>query len=212
MDRSVPDFHMIRNVVFDAGGVLLQWDPPAFIAKLHPDAKTQALIRREIFEHADWHEFDRGALDVDTAAQVFGQRVGLSSDEMRRLFATANASLTPIPGSIQLLEELAAGGIHLYLLSNMPVSTYEYLVRHHTFFRHFRQLVISGAILMIKPDPAIYKHLVEKTGMVPSESVFIDDLTRNVIAARECGLHAIQFRGADDCRAELRHYLPHLGL
>jgi HAD superfamily hydrolase (TIGR01509 family) len=201
---------MIRNVVFDAGGVLLQWDPPAFIAKLHPDARTQALIRREIFEHADWHEFDRGGLNVEQAAELFGKRVGLTSQQMRTLFATANESLHPIHGTIELLEELATAGIHLYLLSNMPVSTYEFLVKRHAFFRHFKQLVISGAILLIKPDPAIYKHLVEQTGIVPAESVFIDDLTRNVIAARECGLHAIQFRGADACREELRNYLPQL--
>ena len=124
----------------------------------------------------------------------------------------ANASLSPIPGTIKLLEDLAAGGVQLFLLSNMPVSTYQYLVKQHSFFGHFKQLVISGAILLIKPDPAIYKHLVEKTGIVPSESVFIDDLTKNVVAARECGLHAIQFRGADACRAELRNYLPNLGL
>jgi putative hydrolase of the HAD superfamily len=200
----------IRNVVFDAGGVLLQWDPPAFIARLHPDTETQALIRREIFEHADWHEFDRGALNVDQAAELFSKRAGLSSGEMRALFATANESLRPIPGTIQLLEDLAGAGINLYLLSNMPVSTYEFLVKRHSFFGHFRQLVISGAILLIKPDPAIYKHLVETTGIVPAESVFIDDLTRNVIAARECGLHAIQFRDADACRVELRTYLPQL--
>jgi len=65
---------------------------------------------------------------------------------------------------------------------------------------------------MIKPEPAIYKHLVEKTGIVPAESVFIDDLLKNIIAARECGLQAIQFRGADACRAELRTYLPSAGL
>ena len=71
-------------------------------------------------------------------------------------------------------------------------------------------LVISGAILLIKPEPAIYKHLVEQTGIVPGESVFIDDLLTNVVAARESGLHAIQFRDPASCRAELRTYLPEL--
>ena len=60
--------------------------------------------------------------------------------------------------------------------------------------------MISGAILLVKPEPAIYKHLVEQTGIVPAESVFIDDLLKNVIAARECGLHAIQFSDPESCR------------
>ena len=202
----------IRNVVFDVGGVLLQWDPPAIIAKFAPDPAQQALIRREIFEHPEWHEFDRGTIDVNRAATQFGARAGLTPDQMRALLQTANESLHPIAGSVQLVEDLVAAGVHLYVLSNMPVSTYEYLTRKHAFFGHFRELVISGAILMIKPEPAIYKHLVEKTGIVPAESVFLDDLLKNVIAARECGLHAIQFKGPDAARAELRTYLPHANL
>jgi len=202
----------IQNVIFDMGGVLLQWDPPAFIAKLFPDAERQALVRREIFEHADWHEFDRGAITETHAIEHFGQRAGISPDDMRKLLRTANESLQPVPGTLQLLDDLAAAGIHLYLLSNMPVSTFQFLIKRYEFFRHFKELVISGAILMIKPEPAIYKHLVEKTGIVPAESVFIDDLLKNIIAARECGLQAIQFRGADACRAELRTYLPSAGL
>src|SRR5262245_47176279 len=145
---------MIRNVIFDVGGVLLQWDPPAFIARLHPDAETQARIRREMFEHADWHEFDRGGLDVEGAVKTFGPRAGITADEVRELLRTANDSLNPIPGTVQLVEDLAAAGVPLYLLSNMPVSTYEFLTRKHAFFGHFRHLVISGAIKLIKPDPA----------------------------------------------------------
>lgn len=202
----------IRNVVFDAGGVLLEWNPPRVIEKLHPDPKTQALIRREMFEHADWHEFDRGSLTYPDAINHFAKATGLSTDETRTLIHATRESLRPIEGTIRLLEELAAGGVRLYLLSNMPVSTFEYLRGHHPFFDHFEHLVISGAILLLKPEPAIYKHLVAETGIVPSESVFIDDLLKNVIAARECGFEAIQFRDPASCREELRVYLPDIGL
>lgn len=202
----------VRNVIFDAGGVLIDWDPPAFVSKLYPDPGAQARIRQQIFDHADWHEFDRGTLTEDAATQHFAKLAGLTTAEVRTLLQTARESLHPIAGTIQLLEELAAADLNLYLLSNMPVSTFEYLVGRDRWLAHFKHMVISGEILMLKPEPAIYKHLVDTTGIVPAESVFIDDLLRNVIAARECGLHAIQFRGADDCRAELRRYLPHLAL
>lgn len=202
----------IRNVVFDVGGVLLKWDPPSFIAKVVPDPVQQQLVRREIFEHPEWHEFDRGSIDVAKAVDQFGKRAGLSPGQMRQLLQTANESLHPIPETVRIVEDLAAAGVPLYVLSNMPVSTFEYLVKQHAFFGHFKELVISGAILMIKPEPAIYKHLVEKTGIVPSESVFIDDLLKNIIAARESGLHAIQFTDASAVRAALRAYLPHANL
>jgi len=202
----------VKNVVFDAGGVLLEWDPPKVVARMFPDPVTQAEIRRQVFEHPDWHEYDRGALSEAAASEHFAKLSGRSPDEVLALIRAACESLRPIDGTIKLLEELAAGGVNLYLLSNMPVSTFDFLIKRDRFFAHFKQLVISGAIRLLKPEPAIYKHLVEKTGIVPAESVFIDDLLRNVIAARECGLHAIQFRDPASCRAALRAYLPNIGL
>jgi putative hydrolase of the HAD superfamily len=203
---------MIKNVVFDAGGVLLEWDPPRTIAEIYPDPNVQARLREFMFEHPDWHEYDRGTFTEATASEHFAKLSGRSPEEVLRLLRLTAESLRPIDGTIRLLEELAAGGVNLYLLSNMPEATYDILVKRHDFFRHFRQLVISGKILMLKPEPAIYKHLVETTGIVPAESVFIDDLLRNVIAARESGLKAIQFTTPQACRAELRSYLPHLPL
>ena len=202
----------IRNVIFDVGGVLLQWDPPSVIARLYPDPATQATIRRQMFEHDDWLEFDRGTYDETQAADHFANLTGLKPAETLALIRATRESLKPIAGTFELVDQLAAAGVHLYLLSNMPVSTFEYLVRRDRLFEPFRHRVISGAILMVKPEPAIYKHLVAETGIVPAESVFIDDLLKNVIAARECGLHAIQFVSPAACRAELRSYLPQAGL
>ena len=75
----------IRNVVFDVGGVLLEWDPPSVIARLYPDAGTQAVIRQQMFEHPDWHEFDRGTLSYDGAIEHFARTTGRSTDETRAL-------------------------------------------------------------------------------------------------------------------------------
>jgi len=117
----------VRNVVFDMGGVLLEWNPASTIAKLYPDAATQAIIRQQMFEHADWHEFDRGALSYDDAIRHFAKQTGRSPEETRTLIHATREALRPIEGTVHLLEELAAAGVHLYLLSNMPVSTFEYL-------------------------------------------------------------------------------------
>ena len=121
----------------------------------------------------------------------FAKLSGRTPDEVRRLLRATAESLLPIEGTMVLLEDLAAAGVHLYLLSNMPESTFNILVGRHGFFAHFKYMVISGKILLLKPEPAIYQHLVETTGIVPAESVFIDDIARNVIAAREAGLHAM---------------------
>ena len=147
------------------------------IAKLYPDTATQAVIRQQMFEHADWHEFDRGTLSYDGAIEHFAKPTGRSPGRNAHADPRhTRVAARPSRARSTLVDELAAAGVHLYLLSNMPVSTFEYLVQHHKFFGHFKHLVISGAILLVKPEPAIYKHLVEQTGIVPAESVFIDDL------------------------------------
>jgi putative hydrolase of the HAD superfamily len=199
---------MIRNVIFDAGGVLLEWNPPQVIAQIYPDPQVQAQIREYMFEHPDWHEYDRGTISESSAPAHFAKLSGRSPEEVRELLRATAESLRPIEGTMRLLDDLAAAGVHLYLLSNMPEATFNILLKKHAFLSHFRHHVISGKILLLKPEPAIYQHLVEATGIVPAESVFIDDLPRNVIAARESGLHAIQFTTPDACRAELRGYLP----
>jgi putative hydrolase of the HAD superfamily len=203
---------MIRNVIFDAGGVLLEWNPPRVIAELYPDPAVQAEIRQYIFEHPDWHEYDRGTIAESAAPAHFAKLSGRTPEEVRRILRATAESLRPIDATIQLLEELAAGGVHLYLLSNMPEATFNVLIERYGFFAHFRHHVISGKILLLKPEPAIYQHLVDTTGIVPAESVFIDDLPRNVVAARESGLHAIQFTTPEACRTELRAYLPNISL
>jgi HAD superfamily hydrolase (TIGR01509 family) len=202
----------IRNVVFDVGEVLLRWNPRATVAALHPDPTTQSMICRHMFEHDDWHEFDRGGLSFEAAVAHFAGTTGLSHEQTRALIHATRESLTPIPGTLELLDQLASAGVKLYLLSNMPESTYEFLSRRFDFFGRFHDLVISGKILLAKPDPAIFRHLFAKTGITPAESVFLDDLPRNVAAARDCGMHAIQFRDPASCRAELRTYLPDAGL
>src|SRR5215510_13281596 len=150
---------MIKNVVFDAGGVLLEWNPPRVIAALYPDPQVQAQIRETIFEHPDWHEFDRGTITEATAPGHFAKLSGRTPEEVRALLRATAESLAPIDGTIRLLEDLSVGGVRLFLLSNMPESTFNLLVQRHSFFSHFTHLVISGKILLLKPEPAIYKHL-----------------------------------------------------
>ena len=164
---------------------------------------------------------DRHGLQLDdahapiSAAARTAVVMPICNEDIATVFAGLRAtaeSLRPIEGTMVLLEDLAAAGIHLYLLSNMPESTFNLLIERHGFFSHFKYLVISGKILLLKPEPAIYQHLVDVTGIVPAESVFIDDLDRNVVAAREFGLEAIRFTSPEACRAELRGYLPHASL
>jgi putative hydrolase of the HAD superfamily len=199
---------VIKNVVFDVGGVLLEWDPPGFVAELYTDEAQRQRIHSGMFGHADWHEVDRGVLDGPAGVRHFSRATGLSEREIEQLFDRGRAALKPIAGTIQLLEDLKAAKVGLYVLSNMPESTWHYLRKRDAFFGHFDELVISGAIRLLKPEPAIYQHLIEKTGIEPAASVFIDDLERNVAAARAAGLHSFVFTTPEAARRELQALMP----
>jgi HAD superfamily hydrolase (TIGR01509 family) len=126
--------------------------------------------------------------------------------ELRALFDHVRAALTPIEPTVQLLRELRQReGLKLYGLSNMSATIFEYLYGRHDFFELFDGIVVSAAVKLLKPEPAIYEHLRERFKLDFSETVFIDDMPRNVESARRVGLPAIQFETTAQVR---EHLLP----
>jgi putative hydrolase of the HAD superfamily len=109
--------------------------------------------------------------------------------------------------TVRLVRALHQRGFVIFCLSNMPSPMYVHLRRQHTFWDVFRGIVISGDIQMMKPEPEIYLHLLERFGLVAEESVFVDDLQVNVDAAKAVGLHAIRFQDAAQCQRELYELL-----
>lgn len=197
----------IDCVIFDLGGVVFRWNPDSIISSFSSDAGVQALIKREVFRHPDWLEMDRGVLPESEAIQRFQRRTELPLAQVIALMQAVKDSLQPIPETVELLEELAARDIPLYCLSNMPATTSDYLRARHPFWRVFRGCVISGEIKLIKPDPAIFAHIVERFSLIPNRSIFIDDLLPNVESAARLGFNGVLFTDAAQCRSRLKELL-----
>ena len=126
---------------------------------------------------------------------------------MRALMQAMRESLTPHAETVALLEELAQRAVPVYCLSNMPTSTWNYLRARDDFWKRFHGIVISAHVKLLKPERAIYRYLLQTHRLVPEQTVFIDDVAANVAGAREAGIHAIEFRGAADCRVQLERLL-----
>lgn len=200
---ATPGARRVRNVVFDMGGVVLDWNPDAILEALYPSAAQRALLKAALFEHADWLELDRGTLTETEALARVTQRLGRSAPKLDGLFEAVRASLIPKPGTLALIERLARRQVPLYVLSNMPVDTYAYLRERHDYWRAFRGIVISAEVRMMKPDRDIFEHLLERYALKAGETVFIDDLPRNVEGARAVGFETVLFRDAEQCEREL---------
>lgn len=196
----------IRNVVFDLGGVLIAWRPQEIIDSFYEDPELRAAVRRDAFQHPDWLEMDRGTLDEPALCERFAARLKRPAAEMAALFEHVRASLVPVPATVALVERLRERGYPLYVLSNMSMPMFRHIERF-AFFRLFTGKVISGAINLVKPERAIYEHLVQSFGLDARETVFIDDLPANVSAAREVGLAAIRFEDVGQCERDLEPLL-----
>src|SRR4029077_1171989 len=113
-----------------------------------------------------------------------------------------------IDGAVAVLRDLHQRGVPLYALSNWPTEGFSFALKRFDFLGWFRGILVSGEVGVIKPDPRIYELLIERFGVEPQRTVYIDDVEANVVTARLFGMHAIHFTTP----AALREELVGLGL
>ena len=193
----------ISSVVFDLGGVLLEWDVDRILAGLFDDSRTRTLVKRAVFEHPDWYALDEGSLTEEEAVQRYSRRTGLPVPQIERVMQQARESLVPKPGAVELLDDLRSRGLDLYCLSNMHEKNAEYLLEREFFWDRFDGIVFSAPLRMAKPDPEIFEHLLSRYRLEPSCCAFVDDAPANVETARSLGMHGILFASIEDCRRRL---------
>jgi putative hydrolase of the HAD superfamily len=192
------------TLVFDLGGVVVRWDPDAIIAGVFSDLGIRSKVRADVFSHPDWLELDRGTLEREDAIARAARRIGVAVEEMRRLLHAVPPSLTVFPDTVDLLYRLKRKGYPLYCLSNMHFASIEYLEREHTFWDVFDGRVISCRLKLCKPEAGIYEHLLQTYALAATETLFIDDVQKNLDAAAELGIRTLRFESAPQCERELR--------
>jgi putative hydrolase of the HAD superfamily len=197
----------MRNVIFDLGGVVLEWNPDAILEGYYTDPQERAAMKTALFKHPDWLQMDRGTLTESEALARLQQRTGRPVAELSGLFDAVRGSLRPKADTLALLKSLARRDVPLYCLSNMPASTFAYLREQHAFWNVFKGIVISGEIKMAKPEREIFEYLLRRYALAAADTVFVDDHAPNIEAAQKVGLHTVWFRDAAQCALELEQLL-----
>jgi 2-haloacid dehalogenase len=194
----------VEAVVFDVGKVLFEWDLRVLFAKLTGDPDEIDYLVTHVVT-ADWHFLhDAGAMLAETLPARIAEFP--AQEAAIRAYATRfNESIPgPVPGSIALVEALAARAVPLYSITNFSADFWPPFRAGQPVFDRFRDIVVSGVEKLAKPDPAIYALAARRFGHAPEAMLFIDDNADNIAAARACGWQAHHFSDAAALATELR--------
>ena len=191
-------------VIFDVGHVLYDWDPRYLYRKLIADEAELDRFCREVVTR-EWHfQHDAGRDFADTSAEL----AALHPHHAELIAAWgprfAESIGEPVPGMHELVDELDEAGMPLFAITNFSHEFFPPFAEAEAhLFRRFRDIVVSGAEKLMKPDPAIYRLALDRFGLEAERTVFIDDNAANVEGARAVGLIALRFTDGPTLRREL---------
>ena len=193
-----------RVVIFDFGGVLIDWNPRHLYRKLFAgDADGMERFLAEVCT-MEWNlRQDAGRPWAEAVAELVA-RYPHEAARIRAFRERWDEMLGgPIAGTVSILGELRDAGHRLYGLTNWAADTFAQTRPRYGFLAWFDGIVVSGEEGLIKPDPRLFARLLDRHRIAPARAVFIDDSQPNVDAAAALGIHALHFRSPDELRGEL---------
>ena len=184
---------MIKNIIFDVGKVLVEYDPDGMMKKLGFDEETLQTVNQAVFQNELWNESDRGVLSPEELLEAFIANNPAYEKEIRQVIDAVGDTISLMPYAVEWVKGLKERGYHLYILSNYAKYTYEKTSHKMEFLPYMDGVVFSYRCKLIKPEKEIYEYICKTYELKPEESVFLDDRKDNVEAARNMGMHGIVF-------------------
>jgi 2-haloacid dehalogenase len=183
----------LKAVIYDIGGVIVDWNPRYLYRKLIDDADQMEWFLAEVCSPS-WNAMqDQGrkfALGVEEAASAYPEYRELIVAYWKRWPEMLGGT---IPGMPELLAETQQEQVPLYAITNWSAETYPIAVRSYPVLNSFLDVVVSGETGLIKPDEQIFRYSLDRFDLAPEEVLFVDDNLANVEAAASVGMHATQF-------------------
>lgn len=194
----------IKNIIFDFGGVLMDWNPRYFFKDyFNDDEKMEFFLKNVAVD--DWNaEQDRGRT-LKEGTEILIEKYPDWEKEVRAYYDNWTTMLrSDIPKNVEVLRKLADTDYELFGLTNWSHETFPYALANYDFFELFKgKIVVSGEEKLIKPDPKIWELLLDRYSIKAKESVFIDDNAKNIEAAKTLGFITVHVTEETDLRTEL---------
>lgn len=196
-------------VVFDFGGVLFDWNPFYLYRQFFNDDIDAVSEFLSEIEFLDWNtQLDGGRPFAETISEVSARYPHYA--ELIQMYDSRWIETLgkPIQGTVDILNSLKAAGYPLYALSNWSAEKFKLVRPLHSFLKEFDEIVISGEVKLLKPDPQMFQYLLDRCGREAKDCLFIDDHLPNIETANKMGFGTIQFRSP----AQLKEEIIRLGL
>jgi len=193
----------IDTLVFDVGKVLIDYRFDEMLTEMgYPPPVVQALLDVHIETKPYFIDLDRGTITMEESAAAFARDAAPYGEEAARALKTGYRHIRPIPENIEFLRRAGAAGYRTLVLSNFDRTYWAHTRDTLGLGALFEGGVVSSEVGTVKPEPEIYRILIEDWQVAPKRALFIDDRAENTRVARELGMHTITLREGMDLAAE----------
>lgn len=198
---------MLNTIIFDLGGVLIDWNPEYVYRHLIPDADRRRFFFENICTH-EWNIEQDAGRSLEAGTNLLLAQWPEWEHEIRAFYGRWEEMLGgPIPETVEVFRELRDQGRHrLLALTNWSAETFPVALERYEFLHWFEGIVVSGTEKTRKPFADIYQILLNRYDVTPAKAVFIDDSLKNVDAAEALGIRGIHFQGAGSLRSVLKEW------
>jgi len=195
----------IKAIIFDFGGVLLDWNPRYLYQRYFPnDPEGMESFLKEI-DFPGWNAHQDKGRSFKDAVELHSKQFPQYAHLIRAFRENWKDSIgSSYTGTIEIMKNLKQKGFPLYGLSNWSAETFPYIREKYGFFDMFEDMVISGAVGYVKPESEIFQIMLNKIGKPPQECLFIDDSLANIQQAHIMGFETIKFESAEQLKGELQ--------
>ncbi|WP_288221528.1 HAD family phosphatase [uncultured Clostridium sp.] len=194
---------MYKNIIFDLGNVLLSFNPMEYLrSKISEDKLGE--VFKAIFQSEEWIMLDRGTITEKEAVNNIIEKNSIYREDINLAFEDWYGILKPIEETIKVLEDLKSKGYNIYYLSNFHELAFKEVSTKNSFFELFDGGVVSYEEKIIKPEEEIYRLILKRYNLEPSETIFIDDTKANVEGASKLGITTVFLENPNTLREELR--------
>lgn len=195
---------MINTIIFDLGGVLIDWNPKHLYRKIFNDESEMDNFLNTVCT-SDWNEEQDAGRTIQEATETLVRKFPEHEENIKAFYGRWEEMLGgALEGTVEIFRKMKVSGFYkIYALTNWSIETFPIAQQRYDFLNWFDGVVVSGVEKYRKPFPKFYQILLDRYNVKPEEALFIDDNLRNVKAAKELGIDSICFSNADELNDEL---------